>query len=112
MKRHRGLFEPIVAFDNLLAAAHRALRGKKDRLVAAELYFHLERELLQVEKELKAGTYVPRPYRSFLVREPKPRQICAVDIRDRVVHHAICRVLEPFFEAFLTIVTTTLVFVF
>ena len=35
-----------------------------------------------------------------MVYEPKPRKICAADIRDRVVHHAICNVLGPFFEAF------------
>lgn len=100
MRRHGDLFEPIVAFDNLLVAVQKSLRGKKDRPMVAEFYFHLERELLQLEKELKTDTYLPRPYRSFMVHEPKPRQICAADIRDRVVHHAICNLLEPVFEAF------------
>ena len=42
--------------------------------------------------------YRPRPYRTFKIRDPKERTICAADFRDRVVHHAVCRVLEPIFE--------------
>jgi retron-type reverse transcriptase len=100
MKRYGHLFERIVTFDNLLKAAKKALRGKRDRAAVAQFYFSLEPELLLLEQELVAGTYVPRPYRSFMVYEPKPRRICAADIRDRVVHHAICSVLDPVFEAF------------
>lgn len=40
-----------------------------------------------------------RPYRSFLIREPKLRRICAAHSRDRVVQHAVCAVLDPVFEA-------------
>ena len=100
MKRIGHLFERIVRFDNLLAAAHNAVRGKKNRQPVAAFYFHLETELLQLERELLSDSYCPRPYRSFWVHEPKQRRICAADIRDRVVHHAIIRVLEPHFEAY------------
>ena len=30
--------------------------------------------------------------------DPKRRRICAAPYRDRVVHHAVCNVLEPAFE--------------
>lgn len=100
MKRYGYLFEQIATFDNLLLAAKKALRDKKDRLPVAEFYFHLETELLQLEEELRTNTYVPCTYRTFMVYEPKPRKICAADIRDRVLHHALCDVLEPIFEAF------------
>ena len=98
MKRYGHLFEQIVAFDNLHRAARRALLGKKNRLPVARFYFHLECALLRLEEELLSGTYVPQPYRSFPVFEPKPRQICAADIRDRVVHHAICNIIGPILE--------------
>ena len=100
MKRYGHLFQQIATFGDLLQAARKALQGKKDRPVVAEFYFHLEPELLRLEEELRTGGYLPRPYRSFMVYEPKPRRICAADIRDRVVHHAICNVLQPAFEAF------------
>ena len=100
MKRQGHLFEQITTFDNLLLAAKKAVRGKKDRPRVADFYFQLEPELLRLEEELVEGSYVPLPYRTFMVYEPKPRKICAADIRDRVAHHAICNVLEPIFERF------------
>jgi retron-type reverse transcriptase len=47
---------------------------------------------------LLAGTYRPGGYRTFEIFEPKRRLISAAPIRDRVVHHALCGVLEPVFE--------------
>lgn len=98
MQRTGNLFDSMVAFDNLWRAAHRAWRGKKDKIRIAEFYFHLEREILQLQEELIADRYQPRPYRIFLVTEPKHREIASADFRDRVVHHAIVQVLEPLFE--------------
>src|SRR5262249_9952400 len=45
-------------------------------------------------------TYRPGPYRTFVIREPKPRFISAAPYRDRIVHHALTQVLEPIFERF------------
>ena len=45
MKRHAGLFEKIVNFENLLRAAGQAARGKGDRPTVARFAFDLEREL-------------------------------------------------------------------
>jgi retron-type reverse transcriptase len=96
MKRVGHLFERIVTFENLYAAAHKAFRGdKKYTGHAAAFYFHLEPELLRLEEALRSGTYQPAPYRSFTIYEPKQRHISAVDFRDRVVHHAICNIIEP-----------------
>jgi len=47
---------------------------------------------------MQNGNWQPSEYRIFEVREPKPRRINATDFRDRVVHHAICNILEPIFE--------------
>ncbi len=98
MKRHGHLFEQVVEYGNLLAAAHRARRGKRDRIAVARFVFHLEPNLLRLQEELQSGGYWMRPYRAFVIREPKRRQICAAHFRDRVVHHAICAVLDPVFE--------------
>jgi hypothetical protein len=50
-------------------------------------------------EELTAMTYRPGPYASFHIHEPKKRLISAAPFRDRVVHHALCNVIEPAFEA-------------
>lgn len=36
----------------------------------------------------------------YSISDPKVRTIHAAHFRDRVVHHAICHVLEPYFERF------------
>ena len=99
MKRHGHLFEQVTEYGNLLAAAHRARKGKRDRVEVARFVFDLEPNLLQLQEELRSGSYRMRPYRAFVIREPKRRRICAAHFRDRVVHHAVCAVLDPIFEA-------------
>lgn len=98
MKRHGYLFQRIVSFQNLFAASRKALRGKWRRPEAEAFFFHLEDELLALHRELSSRTYRPGPYRCFWVFDPKRRRISAAPLRDRVVHHAICRVTEPFFD--------------
>jgi hypothetical protein len=44
------------------------------------------------------GTYRPGPYVHFHIKEPKRRKISAARFCDRVVHHALCNVIEPRFE--------------
>jgi retron-type reverse transcriptase len=43
-------------------------------------------------------TYEAKPLKQFTIRDPKPRIISASDFRDRVVHHALCNIIEPIFE--------------
>ena len=99
MKTHRDLYPKIYAFDNLYRAFRKARRGgkrKKESVAAFEL--DLEANLWQLEEELRTGTYRPGPYRNFYVQERKRRLISAAPFRDRVVHHALCNVVQPIFE--------------
>jgi len=98
MKRQAGLFERINTFRNLLQAARQAARGKREKLAVAYFEFHLERELLTLQEELQTLSYRPGSFFTFEICDPKRRAICAAPFRDRVVHHAICNVLEPVFE--------------
>jgi retron-type reverse transcriptase len=98
LKRYGYLFDKVVSFDNLLLASKKAFKGKKDKSRIAEFYFNLENELIELQKELKLKTYTPIPLITFMIMDPKVRKIGASDIRDRVVHHALCNIIEPFFE--------------
>ena len=51
-----------------------------------------------MQRELRDGNYVAGAYRTFRIHDPKERLISAAPYRDRVVHHAVCQVLEPIFE--------------
>jgi RNA-directed DNA polymerase len=78
----------------------RRIRSKSKRLKPDVARFNLnqEDELLQLQRELFEGTWVPGEYREFIVHEPKRRLISAAPYRDRVVHHALCNIIEPIFE--------------
>ena len=92
-------FEDVANFRALWTAARRAAKGKRLSHDTAAFLFDLEPEVLQLERELHQQSYRPRPYRTFTIREPKLRTISAAAFRDRVVHHALCRVMEPLFES-------------
>jgi len=92
------LYEQICSFENLFEAFHRARRGKRHQESVARFERNLELELFQLQDELVECTYQPGPYRSFYRTEAKRRLISAAPFRDRVVHHALVGVLEPFFE--------------
>ncbi|NCC36538.1 MAG: RNA-dependent DNA polymerase, partial [Chloroflexia bacterium] len=98
MKTYNHLLAQVASFDNLWHAFHRARRGKRSNGEVASFEYHLERNLLTLESELLTGTYQPGGYRHFYITEPKRRKISAAPFRDRVVHHALCAVIEPIFE--------------
>ena len=98
MKRHGGLWGKLTSFENLLLAARKAQRGKRFNDATARFNFRLEPELFRLQDELVARTYRPGPYRSFAICEPKVRLISAAPYRDRVVHHALCNLIEPIFD--------------
>ena len=98
-KRHDNLFGQIANFSALRDAAQRAFRGKRKKPSAVAFFANLERELLTLERQLRDGTYAPGRYRAFEVRDPKKRIVSAAPFRDRVVHHALCAVVQPIFEA-------------
>lgn len=98
MHRHHHLFERICTLENLIAAAHEALRGKRMRRPGAGFLADFEKEVCALHEELWAGTYLHGGYHYFTIHEPKERLVAAAPFRDRVVHHAIVRVIEPIFE--------------
>jgi retron-type reverse transcriptase len=98
-RKHTDLFPQIASFSGLLVAARKAVNGKRKKPGAASFFANLERELLRLERELRGSTYRPGRYVEILVRDPKERLVSAAPFRDRVVHHALCAVICPIFEA-------------
>lgn len=54
--------------------------------------------LIELQHDLQSGTYSPGAYKHFFIFEPKRRKISAAPFRDRVVHHALCNLIESLFE--------------
>lgn len=59
---------------------------------------HLINNILKLHRELTDKTYRHGPYRAFKINDPKPRDIHKATVRDRLLHHAIYRVLYPYFD--------------
>lgn len=95
MKRCGGLWQRLVAWDDLVLAARKAQRGKRNRASIVSFNFDQERQLLRLQHELNVGQYRPGAFRVRWITHPKPRLISAAPYRDRVVHHALMNVLEP-----------------
>ena len=93
------MFASIVEWDNLWLAFRKAAKGKRGTASAAGFEYQVADRLLALQDELTARTYRPGSYRHFTIHEPKRRRISAAPFRDRVVHHALCNVIEPLFEA-------------
>lgn len=94
-----ALWDRLTTFSNLVLAAEAAQRGKRSRADVAAFHFRLEPEICRLQDELRSKRYTPGGYRTFRIFDPKERLISAAPYRDRVVHHALCRVIEPIFDA-------------
>lgn len=89
----------ICAWDNLIAAWRKASCGKRGTGPVAAFEWDLAGQLMDLRDELLGRHYQPGAYQHFFIHEPKRRKISAAPFRDRVVHHALCKVIEPRFEA-------------
>ncbi len=98
MKRYGNLWPQIIDFENILLAARNAQLGKRWTASVLQFNYHLETELLDLLAEITAKTYKPGKYKTFEIYDPKCRLISAAPYRDRVVHHALCNVIQPIFE--------------
>lgn len=98
MKSYNNLFGRITSFENLLLAARKAQRGKRFKAATAIFNLNLEKELLRLQEKLVNDTYHHGGYYDFLIYDPKQRLISAAPYRDRVVHHALCNVIEPLLD--------------
>ena len=83
---------------NLILAWQKARKGKTKKSDVIEFEKNLRDNLKLLHYELKHQYYKSKPLITFILRDPKTRKISKSDFRDRVVHHALVRVIEPIFE--------------
>ncbi len=104
MGRRRGakpihdLFDGIASFEALRRAALRAVRAKRKTPGAAAFMANLETHCLDLDRRLQDRIRRPGGYVVRWIKDPNPRRISAAPFTDRVVHHALCGVVEPLFE--------------
>ncbi len=95
---HDAMYTQLCSFENLYLAYRKARKGKRGKPPVAAFEYAQEEEISRLRDELLARTWQPGAYHSFYIHEPKRRLISAAPFRDRVVHHALCNLIEPIWE--------------
>lgn len=97
LKRARGLFERLADRDWFEATVDDALRGKRRRPAVAHLLVRRESAVRELAGALADGRWHPAPMRPLTIRDPKPRVIAWSPLEDRLVFHALARLIEQVF---------------
>ena len=95
---HNNLWDQVVTFENLFAAYGAAASGRRYRDSVLRYREHLEENLINTLNLLTWKQWEPARFREFFIHDPKKRLISAPPFKDRVVHHALVRVISPLFE--------------
>jgi RNA-directed DNA polymerase len=92
------MYESIISLENLLLAWQEFLKGKRKKKDVEQFTEHQSDNIFDLHQELLTKTYLHSDYSSFNISDPKPRNIHKASVRDRLLHHAIYRVLYPYFD--------------
>lgn len=95
MKTFVDLYDRLCSYENLELAFMKARKRKTLKPYVIEFESNLDNNLKQLKQELETFTYSPAPLNTFIIRDPKTRKISASHFKDRVVHHALCNIIEP-----------------
>jgi len=98
MKTHKNIYSKIYGLDNLILAWRKARKGKTKKDYVIEFEKDLIKNLLKLCEDLKNQSYTPKPLVNFVLRDPKTRKISKSAFVDRIVHHALVRIIEPIFD--------------
>ena len=98
MKTYNNIYSQLCSYENLFSAYQKARKHKTSKRYVIEFENDLTNNLLQLRADLLFHSYRPELLKAFIIREPKTRKISKSAFRDRVVHHALCNIIEPIFE--------------
>lgn len=90
-------FGGLISLENLLEAWREFLPGKRSRVDVQQYSLRLMGNIIALHRDLANEIYDHGGYEAFNISDPKPRNIHKASVRDRLLHHAICRELYPFF---------------
>ncbi len=97
-----SLLEKIATFENLDHSFRLCSRGKRKSDGFKKLLMVWPDKISEIKHALEKSEYHFSGYRKFVVHDPKARLISAPTFQDRVVHTAICQVIEPILDSNLT----------
>ena len=92
------LFEQIIDAENLFVAWDEFKQGKRSKPDVMAFERDIESNLFELLADVRNGTYKHGAYTGFFIFDPKLRHVHKATVRDRVVHHAVFKVLTSIFE--------------
>lgn len=98
MKIYKNIFSEIISLENLFSAWSEFKKDKANKPDVLEFELNLEKNIFQLHHELENREYKHGPYKKFYISDPKQRRIHKASARDRVLHHAVFKILNPIFE--------------
>ncbi|MEK7625266.1 MAG: reverse transcriptase/maturase family protein [Patescibacteria group bacterium] len=72
--------------------------GKKKKADVIQFERNLMDNIVDLNQSLVNKTYQHGSYESFFINDTKRRHIHKASVRDRLLHHAVYRILYPFFD--------------
>lgn len=98
MRRKGNLFDSIVDRENMRLAVFKAMKGKRHRSDVREWVANIDSNLNRVTEQLLSQTFPVGRAHQFVIYDPKERIITAACFEERMVHHAIMNVCEPYLD--------------
>ncbi|MFO0862584.1 MAG: reverse transcriptase/maturase family protein [Candidatus Saccharibacteria bacterium] len=98
MKVYSNLYSKVISVENLFQAWAEFRSDKQSKPDVMRFERNLEENLFALYHLLRTKQYKHGNYQAFYIHDPKQRLIHKATVQDRVLHHAIFKVLNPIFE--------------
>lgn len=91
-------FEQLFTYKTLYKSHQKARLSKRAKRPIVRYEISLLEKLKELHTSLMSGEYHVLRYHSFIVHEPKKREIQTLHYKDRVIQHVLCdNVIAPYF---------------
>lgn len=92
------IYDSVTSLEGLFLAWNEFRKGKERKLDVQNFFLDLEANIISLFRRIKNGIYKHSSYISFVICDPKLRNIHKAEVIDRVLHHSIVKHIEPLFE--------------
>ena len=89
-----------IPFCEFVNAYYDCRRTKRRKQSSIEFELNWWTNLYELYEEVNARTYEIGTSITFVTTRPKKREVFAASFRDRIIHHLVCRKIEPLFESY------------
>lgn len=99
MKTYKHLWDVFISKENFELAAKKAVKSKKGRKSVQKFLANRDKLLEKLRNDIISGKYKTSPYKTFIIFEPKQREIYNLPLYpDHILHHALINVLGPIWQ--------------